>query len=130
MVRITESVSTVIITLVINSSVGLVLLVSLLLMRSGVGGVSEAVGALRPWFVIPGLLGSFFVFAGIMGYQNVGAATTIAVVVGTQLIVGLIVDAYKAGGSSFSSFSPPSALSCLGAVLLIAGAILIARERV
>ncbi len=36
--------------------------------------------------MIPGLLGSFFVFASISGYQNVGAATTIAVLVASQLI--------------------------------------------
>ncbi len=38
--------------------------------------------------VIPGL-GSFFVFASISGYQNVNAATTIAVLVASQLIGGL-----------------------------------------
>jgi transporter family-2 protein len=40
------------------------------------------------------LLGSFFVFASISGYQNVGAATTIAVLVASQLVGGLAMDIF------------------------------------
>ncbi|SCK28147.1 DMT family transporter [Vogesella sp. LIG4] len=122
MVRITESVSTVIITLVINSAMGLALLLAALLSRNGLAGISETLLAIRPWAVLPGLLGSFFVFAGIMGYQSVGAPATIAVLVASQLTAGLLANAYK-------TQAPPSALSLLGAVLLIAGAILILRGR-
>lgn len=125
MVRITEAVSTVFITLVINSAAGLVLLATVLVLRNGMGGIAEAAGTFRPWFILPGLLGSFFVFAGILGYQKVGAATTIAVLVASQLIAGLIADAHK----SNSGFSETSPLSLLGAVLLISGAFLIAKER-
>lgn len=50
-------------------------------------GLSESKPACHT--LIPGLLGSFFVFAGISGYQNVGAATIIAVLVASQLIGGL-----------------------------------------
>jgi transporter family-2 protein len=81
MVRITLSASTVLVALVINSAVGLTVLLSLLLIRNGAGGVAEAVSALRPWAFLPGLLGSFFVFAGILGYQRLGAAPTIAILV-------------------------------------------------
>ncbi|CAN0619623.1 protein of unknown function [Burkholderia multivorans] len=31
----------------------------------------RVVNAVRPWAILPGLLGSFFVYAGIMGYQRV-----------------------------------------------------------
>jgi transporter family-2 protein len=126
MVRISEAVSTVIITLVINSSVGLVLLIGVLLVRNGVSGIIEAVGAFRPWAVLPGLLGSFFVFASIAGYQKVGAATTIAVLVASQLIAGLAADALKADTAEIR----PSLLALVGVVLLIVGAFLVARERV
>ncbi|MDN0082536.1 DMT family transporter [Crenobacter sp. SG2305] len=126
MVRITESVSTVVITLVINSSMGLALLFTVLLLRNGLSGVTEAVGALRPWSILPGVLGSFFVFAGIIGYQKVGAAATIAVLVASQLIAGLLVDACKAD----AAYARTSALSFLGAGLLVVGAFLIARGRV
>jgi transporter family-2 protein len=39
------------------------------------------------------------VFASISGYQNVGAATTIAVLVASQLIGGLVMDVLRATAS-------------------------------
>lgn len=95
MVRITEAASTVLVALVLNSSAGLLFLGGALFARHGVAGITEAVETLRPWAILPGLLGSFFVFAGIMGYQRVGAATTIAVLVASQLIGGIAADALK-----------------------------------
>jgi transporter family-2 protein len=126
MVRITESVSNVLIALVINSSAGLTLLLAALLLRNGLSGVSEAIGAVTPWAILPGLLGSFFVFAGVMGYQKVGAASTVAVLVASQLIAGLLVDAYRAGSHFGARISP---LSWLGAGLLLTGAVLVAHRR-
>lgn len=125
MVRITEAVSSIVITLIVNSSVGLALLAGVLLVRNGVAGIGEAVGALRPWAVLPGLLGTFFVFAGILGYQRAGAATTIAVLVASQLIAGLAADAFKADAVHMR----PGILAFAGAALLILGAFLVARER-
>jgi transporter family-2 protein len=122
MVKITQSVSTVLITLAINSAVGLVLLLASLLARKGVAGLGEMVQAMQPWLVLPGLLGSFFVFAGIMGYQSIGAAATIAVLVASQLITGLLVQARQ-------THALPDTGSLLGAVLLMAGVVLILRAR-
>lgn len=122
MVRITESVSTVVITLVINSAMGLVLLLGTLLVRNGLAGIHETLQTIRPWVILPGLLGSFFVFAGIVGYQSVGAAVTISVLVSSQLVAGMLLDAYKAQAA-------PSLLSVLGVVLLIVGVVLILRGR-
>lgn len=122
MVRITESVSTVVITLVINSAMGLVLLLGTLLVRNGLAGIHETPQTIRPWVILPGLLGSFFVFAGIVGYQSVGAAVTISVLVSSQLVAGMLLDAYKAQAA-------PSLLSVLGVVLLIVGVVLILRGR-
>ncbi|HCN46153.1 MAG TPA: hypothetical protein DIT18_11280, partial [Pseudomonas sp.] len=70
MVQITSGVSTVLITLLVNSAVGFFILLGLLLGRSGVAGLGEAVGALRYWSLLPGVLGSFVVFASISGYQR------------------------------------------------------------
>ncbi|HEY9344437.1 MAG TPA: DMT family transporter [Inquilinus sp.] len=124
MVRITLSASTVLVALVINSAVGLTVLLSLLLVRNGPGGVAEAVSALRPWAFLPGLLGSFFVFAGILGYQRLGAAPTIAVLVASQLVAGLAADQLKPGAPALST----QGLPVLGAILLVVGAVLIARR--
>ncbi|WP_395675114.1 DMT family transporter [Inquilinus sp.] len=125
MVRITLSASTVLVALVLNSAVGLTLLTSLLLFRNGPGGVAEAVSALRSWAFLPGLLGSFFVFAGIFGYQRLGAAPTIAVLVASQLVAGLAADQLKPGAPALSAQVSP----ILGALLLIVGAVLVARGR-
>jgi bacterial/archaeal transporter family-2 protein len=72
MVRITESVSTVLITLVINSSVGLVLLMGLLFAKNGVTALAEVTGSLRLWMLLPGLLGSFFCVFRHFGLPEVG----------------------------------------------------------
>jgi transporter family-2 protein len=124
MVRITQSVSTVLITLVINSSVGLAGLAVLLLVRNGLSGFTEAAASVRPWALLPGLLGSFFVFSGLVGYQKIGAAPTIAILVASQLVAGLIADASSAGTVGLRA----NILSMIGAMLLVVGAILILRR--
>jgi transporter family-2 protein len=125
MVRMTASVSTVFITLVINSGVGLILLLGGLLARNGLGVLTEMLSSFKPWHILPGLLGSFFVFAGILGYQRVGPAITISTLVASQIIAGLIAD-----GLRTESLAPRIDLSSsMGAVLLVAGAYLIARGK-
>lgn len=124
MVRLTEAASSPLVALVINSSVGLVLLVSLLVGRNGVSGLGEVAGVFRPWALLPGLLGSFFVFAGITGYQRLGAAPTIATLVASQLIAGLVIDAIRTPRFELqANFTP-----VLGAILLAIGAFLVARR--
>lgn len=98
MVRITQTSSTILIAMLLNSLVGIVLFVSILWFKQGMAGFGELVSSVRWWTLIPGLLGSFFVFASISGYQNVGAATTIAVLVASQLIGGLVLDIFRSHG--------------------------------
>lgn len=59
MVRITQSSSTILIAMLLNSLVGIVLFVSILLLKQGVAGFSELAATVRWWTLIPGLLGSF-----------------------------------------------------------------------
>ena len=80
---------------------------------------------MRWWTLIPGLLGSFFVFASISGYQNVGAATTIAVLVASQLIGGLVMDILKSNGVPLRALVGP----VCGAAMLVVGAWLVARRQ-
>ena len=70
MVRITQSASTILIAMLLNSLVGIVIFVTMLLLRQGVAGFQELALSVKWWTLIPGLLGSFFVFASISGYQN------------------------------------------------------------
>lgn len=124
MVRITQTSSTILIAMLLNSLVGIVLFVSILLIKNGVAGFGELVHQVRWWTLIPGLLGSFFVFASISGYQYVGAATTIAVLVASQLIGGLVMDVVRSQGVPLKALIGPAC----GAVLLVIGAWLVARR--
>jgi len=89
MVRITQSSSTILIAMLLNSLVGIVLFVS------------------------------------ISGYQYVGAATTIAVLVASQLIGGLVMDVMRSQGIPLRALIGP----VCGAFLLVIGAWLVARRQ-
>lgn len=117
MVRITQAASTILIAMLLNSLVGIVIFVTMLLLRQGVAGFQELALSVKWWTLIPGLLGSFFVFASISGYQNVGAATTIAVLVASQLVGGLIMDLVRAHGVPVRALIGP----LCGAVMRLAG---------
>ncbi|EBY7159344.1 DMT family transporter [Salmonella enterica subsp. enterica serovar Oranienburg] len=125
MVRITQTSSTILIAMLLNSLVGIVLFVTILWFKQGAAGFGELVASVRWWTLIPGLLGSFFVFASISGYQNVGAATTIAVLVASQLIGGLALDIARSHAVTLRAMVGPA----FGALLLVIGAWLIAKRQ-
>ena len=113
MVRITQSASTI------------VIFVTILLLKHGAAGFQELAVSVKWWTLIPGLLGSFFVFASISGYQNVGAATTIAVLIASQLVGGLVIDLIRAHHVPLRALVGP----LCGAVMLVIGAWLVARRQ-
>lgn len=125
MAKISYSASTVLIALVLNSAVGLTLLISLLAGKTGVTGFYELIQSFRGWMLLPGILGSFFVFTGITGYQNIGASRTIAILVASQLVAGLGYDIYRSGTENLIKNAP----AIIGAVLLVAGAFLVASRK-
>lgn len=59
MVRITRAASTILIAMLLNSLVGIVIFVTMLLLRQGVAGFQELALSVKWWTLIPGLLGSF-----------------------------------------------------------------------
>lgn len=121
MAKITGAASSVLVALLMNSAVGLVLLSALILRKTGINGLSEIAGMFRLWFVIPGILGTFFVYASITGYQSVGAAPTIATLVTSQLLFGLAWDMSRSNSLTSNGILP----AAIGVALLVAGAILI-----
>ncbi|TNE94805.1 MAG: EamA-like transporter family protein [Rhodobacteraceae bacterium] len=121
MAKITGAASNVLVALLMNSAVGLALLSALLLRKVGLNGLGEIAETFRLWFVIPGLLGTFFVYASVTGYQTVGAAPTIAILVSSQLVFGLAYDISRSEALTGEGFIS----AIVGAVLLVAGAILI-----
>lgn len=122
MTRITGAASSALIALLMNSAVGLVLLSVLLLRKAGIGGIIEIAGMVRSWYVIPGLLGTFFVFASLTGYQNLGAAPTISILVASQLLFGLAWDLTR----SETLTGPGLLTAALGGGLMVAGVLVIA----
>ncbi|WP_370677205.1 DMT family transporter [Pleomorphomonas sp. PLEO] len=121
MPQISAATSTPIIAMALNSVVGLTLLLSLLAARSGTAGFGELTAALSWRSLIPGLLGTFFVFASLIGYQRLGAGATISVLVTSQLIGDLVADAIRTGGARID------AATLVGAVMLGVGTVLVAR---
>lgn len=113
----TERASSVLIPLVMNSTIGLGLLGGLLLWQGGVGTLREMVTMARPLHAVPGLLGSFFVFASLTGYRHLGAAPTIAILVSSQLMFGLGADLLRGGDLQL--------FPVLGVMLLIIGSCLV-----
>ena len=109
--------------LIINSTIGLVVLAAIETIRSGPGFAAEITAQAKPWFVLPGLLGTFFVFAGVFGYRQLGAATTIFLIVAAQLAMGIALDAFGLAGGGRQI----GVQTLLGAALLVTGAWLVVR---
>lgn len=59
MVRITQTSSTILIAMLLNSLVGIVLFVSILWFKQGMAGFGELVSSVRWWTLIPGLRDRF-----------------------------------------------------------------------
>ncbi len=77
-----------------------------------------------PWQWSGGLIGAVYVLAAIVLAPRLGAATLIAAVVAGQMITSLVLDQYGLVGFPVHSLTP---VRLLGAVLVIAGVILIQR---
>ncbi|MFP8966900.1 DMT family transporter [Pokkaliibacter sp. CJK22405] len=80
-----------------NSLVGLVILSTMEWLRPG-HGIFLSTDKLALWFVLPGLLGTFFVFASLNGYKIQGSAATIMLILTGQLISALILDRWGITG--------------------------------
>ncbi len=72
MVRITQSSSTILIAMLLNSLVGIVLFVSILLIKQGFTGFHELASTVCWWTLIPGLLGSFLFLPALAGTRMWG----------------------------------------------------------
>lgn len=121
MARLSEGAASPLTALLMNSVVGVVVLASLSIARAGPSGLAEAIAGLPPWSLVPGLLGTFFVFVSLAGYRTVGAVPTIAVLVASQLLFGLLADMLRVEVIEAESL----VRSLVGIVLLLAGLFLV-----
>jgi transporter family-2 protein len=110
--------------LLVNSTVGITLLAVIEYARLGPSFADEIIRRVEWWFLLPGLLGTLYVFASLYGYRHQGAATTIALIVAAQLIAGLALDAFGFRGETV----PVTPERLIGVVLLLAGAALVMRR--
>lgn len=119
MVKITGQTASPLIAMAANSLVGISILFALILWRLGTDGIAQTAQTMVGWGLIPGLLGTLFVFSSILGYQTLGPTRTVTVLVAGQLIIGLVVDllAHRAGIASFKT--------AIGVVFLITGAAMV-----
>ncbi|PZQ46315.1 MAG: hypothetical protein DI556_20765 [Rhodovulum sulfidophilum] len=74
MARIATAGASTVAPLVLNSAVGLVALLTALLVQSGPSGLVATLRDFRAWYLLPGLLGSLFVFASVVGFDGNCAA--------------------------------------------------------
>lgn len=111
--------------LLLNTLVGFALLMSINVATTGAGFIDQIRGAWTPWYLVPGLLGTFVVFAMVFGFSRVGAAMPTIGLIAGQILAAVAIDAFKLGPTS----RPLSLTGTLGALLVAAGAIIVVWSR-
>jgi transporter family-2 protein len=109
--------------LMVNTIVGLALLLAINLATAGPAFVGAVAGKWQTWFLLPGLLGTFVVFCMVFGYSRAGAAAPTIGLIAGQLLGSVALDALGATGRT------PSTSALLGAALVGAGAVLVVLAR-
>ena len=111
--------------LLLNTLVGLTLLLAINVATSGTAFIGALATAWRFWFLVPGLLGTFVVFCMVYGYSKAGAAAPTVGLIAGQVLASVVLDAMHVGPGA----RPLSATGVLGAALVAAGAILVVLAR-
>jgi len=112
--------------LMVNSLVGFALLCGVAFTSDGGAAFADVARRLQLWFVVPGLLGTFFVFASLRSYRALGAAPTIALTTAAQMLSGMLLDAT---GAFVIHARPLDSRGWVGAALLICGVALLVSRR-
>jgi len=109
---------------IVNFVVGLAALLAVAVV-SGVHWMPGAAAVVPTWAWFGGLLGAAYVAATTIAGPKLGAAMLLALTLAGQMAAALLVDHYGAIGFPQSPVTP---LRLLGAVLLVAGVVLIMRR--
>ncbi len=79
-----------------------------------------------PWWIwTGGLIGAFFVAVTVVLVPKLGAATMVGLMIGGQMIAGLVFDHYGLNGYPVR---PATFLRIVGAILLVTGVVLIRKH--
>jgi len=111
--------------LLLNTLVGLALLLSINLATTGSAFIANVGAAWRWWFLVPGLLGTFVVFSMVFGYSIAGAAAPTIGLIAGQVVASLVLDALQIGPGS----RQPTFAGVAGALLVGLGAMLVVWSR-
>ena len=103
--------------------VGTCLLAALLLVTRTPLLPVQPVAALPPWIWLGGIIGALFVFVATLLIPRLGAAAMICLVVLGQVAASLLLDHFGVLGAQ----KPADAARVFGALLVIAGAVLVVR---
>lgn len=109
---------------VVNFVVGLVALLAYGMMAGNRPG-AQALGQVPAWAWFAGILGAVYVAGTTLLGPRIGALALVAFVLVGQLVMALLVDQYGVLGFPREPVTP---MRLLGAVLLIAGAVLVLRR--
>ncbi len=107
----------------ISFAVGTLVLLVVVLM-TGRGNLKAVSGAAW-WELMGGFLGAFFVSMTIVAVPRIGTASTMAAIISSQLIAGLVLDRLGIFGLRTFALDAPR---IIGTGLLLAGALLIFRR--
>ncbi|HUL68496.1 MAG TPA: DMT family transporter [Burkholderiaceae bacterium] len=111
--------------LLLNTLVGMALLLAINVATTGASFAGAVGSTWQPWFLLPGLLGTFVVFCMVFGYTRAGAAAPTIGLIAGQVLAALALDAIQIGPGS----RPISLASVIGGLLVAAGAILVVLAR-
>lgn len=118
-------VGTPIVAALISFAVGTACLLGYALVMRTPWPATAMLGALPSWSWLGGLLGAFYVAVSIMVAPKLGAANLVGITVAAQLVTSLALDHYGVVGFAQHGIN---LWRILGALLLVAGAILILKN--
>ncbi len=105
--------------------VGAALLIALAAVLGGLGALAT-LDDVAAWHLVGGLGSAVYITAGILLFPRLGAVVTVGLFIAGQMIASLALDAAGALGVAREPLGPAAAV---GAVVVMAGAALIAREQ-
>jgi bacterial/archaeal transporter family-2 protein len=111
--------------LAVNSAVGLALLAVVNAAAYGSSAGSSVALAWRWRFVLPGMLGTFVVFAVLFGFRTIGATQPVVAAIAGQVLAAVTLDAI--GVTSRPGTLTP--MGWIGAALFVAGACMVVMSR-
>lgn len=105
--------------LLVNTAVGAVI-IGAGVASQGTAFLASVRASLSWWYLVPGMIGTFFVLANVMAYTRLGALAAAALIITAQFTAAALADGLGLTGAGTGLSLP----RLLGVGLLIAGSLL------